>query len=112
MRHIRLNRVSKSIKLIRHITDKLSDPYFKRSFKLKVQRQELRKDLLQPGQEGYQTYYKVEYDKIEQAREAYELKQKAKEKSKIDFYNKYSHTENKNLAKKVLAIEDKMDAGR
>ncbi|KKN24239.1 hypothetical protein LCGC14_0896840 [marine sediment metagenome] len=41
----------------RHITDKIIDPYYNKSEKLRVMRGEAYKDLMQPGEYGYQTMY-------------------------------------------------------
>jgi len=44
-------------RLRRHITDKLDDPYWKESPKLKKERATYFKDMLQPGQEGFDLLY-------------------------------------------------------
>ncbi len=52
-----VGRDPKGHKAIRHITERLKDPYFWKSRKLREQRVEFRKDLLQPGQKGYDMAY-------------------------------------------------------
>jgi hypothetical protein len=55
---------------IRFITDKHLDPYYHDSEMLRVQRIAQSRDMLQPGDPGFQTYYgdpmKKYYDEIEQ----------------------------------------------
>lgn len=98
-------------KVVRYITEIKNDPYFKKSFNLKVQRNELKKDLIQPGDPEFQMYYKAEYDKIMKAEEERARKEKAKQQEKVDFYKKYAHNINeRQLAKKVLEVEEKYDA--
>ncbi len=73
---------------VRFITGKTCDPYFRRSKKQKRQRMELEKDLIQPGQYGFETYYKKEYDKIETAREAHEQMEQKKLLEREAYYTK------------------------
>lgn len=46
-------------RLRRRITDKYSDPYFNNSHLLRQQRLDYAKDLIQPGQYGFDTLYKA-----------------------------------------------------
>lgn len=97
-------------KVIRHITEKHLDPYFRLSKKIREQRQRLHKDLIQPGEAGFQTYYKKEYDKIERARAEYERKAIENEKRRNEFYKQHSQNiVEKNMAKKVLDKEELLE---
>ena|SRR3990167_682342 len=73
-------------KVVRYIENKQNDPYFLRSKKMQVERQRLSRDIIQPGQTGFETYYKKEYDKIEKAREGWERKQEQKKKEREAYY--------------------------
>lgn len=75
-------------KVVRYIENKQADPYFARSRKLRMQRQKLSKDIIQPGQTGFETYYKKEYDKIERAKESWDIKQEEKKKKMEEYYKK------------------------
>ncbi len=62
----------KGHKNIRYITERHLDPYFRKSEKLRKQRIFYRKDLLQPGQAGYDVAYpemKKQFDKQTEADE-------------------------------------------
>jgi len=95
-------------KLVRYITTKSDDPYYHLSKKMRIQRQQFSKDLIQPGQEGFQLIYKKEWDKLEKAREELERKEIAKKKSRDEFYKKYaaSGTGNRENVKRVLELEE------
>ena len=82
------------------------DPYYKKSKKLKFQRSIYTKDLIQPNQHGFQTYYKKEYDKLEDENEARE-KKRAEKKNKIDKELKeYRNRSERHLLKKVIDMEE------
>lgn len=57
-------------KCVRYITRQSDDPYYLKSEKLRRMRQQYSKDILQPGQTGYNTIYgdpfKEWYNKLEQ----------------------------------------------
>ena len=99
-------------RLIRMITEPKNDPYFRQSKKIRRQRAEMAKDLIQPGEAGFQILYKAEYDKIERAREEAELKEKMKKRADIALYEKHRHNINEREAvKRVFQIEEKMNGG-
>lgn len=94
--------------LFRLIDDKKNDPYYFLSKNVIINRRKFVKDLIQPGDVGFQTYYKKEYDKIKKAEENYYKKQESEKKSRDEFYK---NTLDKNLAKKVLDKEDEIKYG-
>lgn len=99
-------------KLIRYITDKNKDPYFYESVKLKKQRHEMKRDLIQPGQEGFQMLYKKEYDKIQEAAEKHEKKMRDKRRARDAFLKANSaNIVDKNMARKIIELEDKIEYG-
>lgn len=94
---------------LRYITEARIDPYFLQSKKLRIQREMMKKDLLQPGQFGFKTLYPKAWADIEKASEDYELKQKASEASQLAFYRKYKHDVNERaLARKIIDAENKL----
>lgn len=96
-------------KLIRYIDDK-SDPYFYESRKLKEQRARYAKDVIQYGEAGFQTFYREAWEGFEAQKEAWEKAQYEKKKERDEFY-KNNRLNNKELAKKVLDIEEKLEYG-
>ena len=56
-------------KLIRYVDNKNQDPYFRLSPKLRRERQEYSKDLIQPGQTGFKTLYPKSHRAIQEAEE-------------------------------------------
>lgn len=95
-------------KLIRYINDK-TDPYFYQSIKLRRQRDEFSKDLIQYGEYGFETFYKKQWEEFEKQKENWEKAQIQKRKERDAFYEK--HKLNKSFAKKVLEIEEKLEHG-
>ena len=83
-----ISHCPKNHEVVRYITGKEDDPYFFKSEKMKRQRYEFRKDIIQPGQDGFETLYKKEYDKIEKAREAYEKKMMQRKREAEAYYKK------------------------
>ena len=103
----------KNHKCIRYISNNKADPYFYESEKLKAQRAMLAKDLIQYGQDGFQTLYKSEWDKIQKTAEIAENKRIAWEAEKRKVYNEHKHNATeKNAIKKVLEREEQMMYGR
>lgn len=94
-------------KIIRYITDRDKDPYYQLSKNVIINRERYRKDLIQPGEEGFQTYYKKQYDDIEKTKELYCQQNIKDRKSRDEFFEKYKLT-HKNLAKKVIDLEEKL----
>jgi len=90
----------------RHITEKQDDPYFYESMKIRYERECMKMDLIQPGETGFETFYKKEYDKMELAKEKWYNKEAEKKKARDAFLKK--HSENiveKNIAKKIIERE-------
>lgn len=99
-------------KVVRHITKKETDPYFRRSRKVIVDRKKMSRDLLQPWQDGFRTYYQKEWEKIDKASQEYDRKQQDAVKKRQEWYNKNSSTiVERERAKKVIEIEEKMAYG-
>jgi|SRR3990167_7050953 len=88
--------------LMRLITEKHLDPYFRESEKLRRQRAMMEKELIQPSDPRFRTLYKDEYDRIEKAKENYENEIK-KRKERITRYKKeLVHDYDKEAVGKVL----------
>lgn len=89
-----------------------NDPYYYQSKNVIINRQKFGKDLLQPNDYGFRTFYKQEYDKIQKAKEEFIMKEQ-KEKKERDIYLK-EHSQNiveKNLARKILLNEEEIKYG-
>src|SRR3990167_1570862 len=99
----------KGHKCLRYVTERKIDPYYDHSEKIKAQRHLMANDILQYGEYGFETFYRKEWEKLEKAREEYELNKKRKQQETIDFYNKYKHNINeRQLVSKVLEAEEKI----
>jgi len=96
--------------LIRYITDKGLDPYYRNSLYLKKQRLKFAKDLIQPGDPRFKTYYKDEWDKLELASQRHDERLKAEKKDRDSYYTKFKdETSNvKKMVRNVLDVEQKM----
>src|SRR3990167_6553162 len=79
--------------LLRYVNDKHLDPYFGESIKLKKQRQEFSKDIIQYGDPRFEKFYKDQWDKFEQQKEAFEKEKQRKkesfEKQRASFSQRY-----------------------
>lgn len=96
--------------LIRYITDPDKDPYFAKSKKIRKQRNALKKDLLQYGDDGFKTAYPKQYAMMEKRKEMLYNKKIRKKKEKDEFYNKHKHdVVARNIAKKVIEAEEKLE---
>ena len=96
------NCVRCKTKLIRQITDKQTDPYFRDSIKLKKQRMEMSKDLIQYGEVGFKTLYRKQWEEFEKQRENFEKSQLGQERRKLELYRKYRHDiDKRNIIKKI-----------
>lgn len=99
-------------KVVRYITNKQNDSYFRKSAKMKRAYIDHKKDLIQPGEEGFKKYYKKEWEKIEKANEEWEKRLVEQKKWRDDLYRKMSYnTEGKELAKKVIEADQKLSYG-
>lgn len=93
--------------LVRYISEREKDPYFRYSLKVKRERAEFAKDLLQPGEDGFKLYYKDEYDKIEKAKEDHENEMKRKKEERDAYYKKFKHNiSERQVVKRVLELEE------
>ena len=68
--------------LIRHADNPRTDPYYRESKKIMVQRHELEKDLVQYGDPRFKLLYKEQWEKFEQQKKDYE---DAQEFKRIEF---------------------------
>lgn len=96
-------------KVLRYITDKHLDPYFRLSKKLKIEREKNKKDLLQYGQDGFQTLYPESYKKFQEVEEKIFERRELENKKKNEFLE---NSKDKKLAIKVLDLEEKLSNGR
>lgn len=94
-------------KVTRYVTEMKNDPYFYRSKKLQKQRQQLRRELIQPGSPGFKTLYPEAWRQIEQATEKHHAKDEAEKKSRLEFYKKYRHTKEEESMRAFLRAEEK-----
>jgi hypothetical protein len=92
--------------LIRYITDKKFDPYYYYSPRMRYERDRMKKDLIQPGEEGFKTHYKKQWDKMEEDKESAELKEKKEKESRDEFYKKYKSP----ATMKAIEAEEKLNA--
>lgn len=60
-------------KALRYITDKGADPYYYKSFYMKLERVKLSNDLVQPGDPRFRILYPAQYRKMQEDREQQEL---------------------------------------
>ncbi|HDY66826.1 hypothetical protein LCGC14_2818690 [marine sediment metagenome] len=97
-------------KLIRRITDKSNDPYYYESRNVKMDREKHRRDLIQPGQEGFRTYYPEAQRKLEEAEEKLYKEEARKERERDTLYKKHKH-DDKELVKKVIKKEMEIEYG-
>ena len=94
--------------LHRYITERRTDPYYQESLKMRKERVMLSKDLIQPGQTGFQTYYRKQWLDIERKKEEYEKKMEAYKKKREGFHQEmkdYSPKQKK-AAQLVLKQEE------
>ena len=96
--------------LIRYITDKHLDPYYRNSLNLKKQRTFFAKDLIQPGDSRFKKYYKKEWDKIEVTSQIWEEKRKKEKESRESYREqfKYQPPSVKKIVNRVLEVEEQM----
>lgn len=94
-------------KVVRYVTEQQIDPYFTQSKRLRRQRKELKRDLIQPGQPGFQTLYPKQWKQIEEATARVHEREEAEKKSKLDFYKRYRHTKEEDSMRAFLKAEEK-----
>ena len=93
---------------VRYSTDKHLDPYFKKSEKMKREREKYRDDLVQPGDSRFKSLYPEQWDKMEEANEKWEAR-KRKEKEDRDKFYKDNFNE-RSITKKILEREEELNA--
>lgn len=99
----------KNHKVVRYITERKIDPYYRVSKKAKQEMIAYKRDLIQPGQDGFQTYYKDSWDKIQKASEEYERKQLRKKMERESYYKKLREDiSTKYIASKIIEQEERM----
>ena len=81
--------------LRRHITEKQSDPYFRQSKKLRMQREQMKKDLLQYGEDGFKTLYKKSWDTFQHNEEMLYNKGKREKETRDELYKNFGWDLNK-----------------
>ena len=95
-------------RVIRFITNPSEDPYYFQSKRVRIQRERYAKDLIQPGEDGFQTFYRKEWEKLEKAKEEYEKKQLMKKQERDKFYNRFKGSGYQDIVKKVVEREAAM----
>jgi hypothetical protein len=101
-----------SSKLKRYITGKEHDPYYFESKRVKIDRLKFSRDLIQPGQSGFQTFYRNEWLKMEETNEKLEMAKIKKIKDRNDFYKRLSYDgSNRQVAKKIIEAKEKLEYG-
>jgi len=98
--------------LHRYVTFPQRDPYHHESYRATMDRQKHVKDLIQPGESGFQTYYKKSWDDMQESARKYEEKE-AKEKAERDeFYKKMAYSgADRQAAKATIEAEEKLKHG-
>jgi len=95
-------------KLIRHLTPK-DDPYYFQSKRVKIERDKSRKDVIQYGETGFQTFYKSQWDEFEKQREDFEMEMARRKKEAEDYVHRMrSNVNETQLAKAVVKAEEKL----
>jgi len=97
--------------MVRYIEDVKNDPYHYYSKKAKYEREKYRKDLIQPGQSGYQTLYGKQYKELETQRESRENTHKTNKKGRDKFLYDYKSIHTKQAALRAIELtEDKFES--
>ena len=97
-------------KVFRNYRNPGRDPYYFESKNVKIDREKHRRDLIQPGQLGFGTYYPEAQRKLEEAEEKLH-KEEVRKKQEIDaLYEKHKH-DDKELVKKVIKKEMEIEYG-
>ena len=89
---------------IRYGDNKHLDPYFKKSKKMRVERDKYKNDLVQPGEEKFKTLYPEQWKKMQDAEERQREKER-KEKELRDKLYKDNFNERSTI-KKIFERED------
>ena len=101
-------------RLVRYISEKHLDPYYRESRKIKVERGRFANDLIQPGEAGFKMFYKKQYDELEEKKEKYEKEQRLKKIERENYYKRaIKDGASPQIVKKVLELEEsKMYGGK
>jgi len=91
--------------LLRYITFRKDDPYYRLSRKVKIEREMYKRDLVQPNEAGFRTLYPEQAKKLEAEEEVREKKAKEKKKEADKFFKENKSIHTKEAVKKVLEIE-------
>lgn len=96
------------VKLTRYAMEMAqNDPYYRQSAKRRMEAEKMRIDLLQPGQAGFETHYKTQYENLQKQREVAETEAIKRKEQKIKQYKKVAAKldfKNDALARKVKEI--------
>ena len=96
-------------RVVRLITEREQDEYYMRSEKLRRQRLAMSRDLIQPGQSGFQTYYREAWLKLQAAEENYNKRLRAEIASRQKLFDKHKHDINaRETVKAVLTAEERL----
>lgn len=97
-------------KLIRRISDRKNDPYFRVSRKTRMELDKFKIDLIQPGSSRFEMYYKEQWRKMEEDAQRYEQEQIRKKQEREHWYkdNKLHHH---SAAKAIVEVEERMQYG-
>ena len=86
----------------RLITEPHNDPYYYLSKRVIINKNKFAKDLIQPGQTGFQTYYRKEWEKIQNAEKEHEDKKKKFYSEREEMYKKHRHNQDEREAVKAV----------
>ena len=99
-------------KLFRYITERQKDPYYHNSIKLKIQKDKLAVDLIQPGDNRFKLWYQDKWREMEEASQKYEENLKKEKQSRDNFYKEHRHNvTERNAAKAVIEAEERIQYG-
>ena len=99
-------RCPKKHKAIRYITEKHLDPYFRKSEMLREMRMRFSKDLLQPGDPGFDKYYPEAKKKLEEDEEVFKQRNLKSKQDYVKMKRKYGHDpDRRNILNKVFEKE-------
>ena len=94
-------------RLIRYVSERHADPYFQESIKFQEERDKYKKDLIQPGQEGFKMHYKKEWNKLEKEKERKVKTKKSGEQARDKLLKEFGHDP---VYRKALHnVEDKLE---
>ena len=95
--------------LWRLIDEKENDPFYYQSKNVIINRHKFKKELIQPGEAGFKMLYQKEWLKMEKDAEEAEQKHLLRKKERDKFYKEHSsNIVDKQFAKKVIALEEKL----